>query len=183
MPVSASKFFGTAEPGFTMIATHAAYAKPLAARLMRRSASASSHLISALWRQPCRPNDTTVLDHFAKLRAKYIANRGALKTALGPAVVDGDPGMTALVTIDPQDFEGRLLPGRDGRHFPIDDLNDAIEYLANRHGVITVNNGMDSAGRALLRLAAAEEPANYKRASSASRPVLVKCAIWSPSFA
>ena len=71
--------------------------------------------------------------------------------------------MTALVTIDPQDFEGRLLPWRDGRHFPIDDLNDAIEYLANRHGVITVNNGMDGAGRALLRLAAAEEPANYRK--------------------
>ena len=35
MPVSASKFFGTAEPGFTMIATHAAYARPLAARLMQ----------------------------------------------------------------------------------------------------------------------------------------------------
>ena len=45
-------------------------------------------------------------------------------------------------------LEGRLLPGRDGRHFPIDDLNDAIEYLANRHGVITVNNGMDNAGHA-----------------------------------
>jgi hypothetical protein len=71
--------------------------------------------------------------------------------------------MTALVTIDPQDFEGRLLPWRDGRHFPIDDLNDAIEYLANRHGVITVNNGIDGAGRALLRLAAAEEPANYRK--------------------
>jgi hypothetical protein len=38
-----------------------------------------------------------------------------------------------------------------------------IEYLANRHGVITVNNGIDPAGRALLRLAAAEEPANYQR--------------------
>jgi len=108
-------------------------------------------------------SDTAVLDHFATLRAKYIANRTALKTALGTAVVDGDPGMTALVTIDPQDFEGRLLPGRDGRHFPIDDLNDAIEYLANRHGVITVNNGIDGAGRALLRLAAAEEPANYRK--------------------
>ena len=52
---------------------------------------------------------------------------------------------------------------RDGRHFPIDDLNDAIEYLANWHGVITVNNGMDGAGRALLRLVAAEEPVNYRK--------------------
>jgi hypothetical protein len=86
-----------------------------------------------------------------------------LVSALDSAVVDGDPGMTALVTIDPQDFEGRLLPRRDGDHFPIDDLNDAIEYLANRHGVITVNNGIDSNGRALLRLAAAEEPANYSK--------------------
>ena len=56
-----------------------------------------------------------------------------------------------------------MLPGRDGRHFPIDDLNDAIEFLANRHGVITVNNGMSSDGRALLRLAAAEEPVNYRK--------------------
>ena len=86
-----------------------------------------------------------------------------LPPALDTAVVDGDPGMTALVTIDPQDFEGRLLPGRGDELFPIHDLNDAIEYLANRHGVITVNNGMDSAGRALLRLAAAEEPANYAK--------------------
>jgi hypothetical protein len=163
MPVSASKFFGTAEPGFTMIATHAAYAKPLAARLMRSvGIGFFSPYFRALTATLQIANDTTVLDHFAKLRAKYIANRSSLKTALGPAVVDGDPGMTALVTIDPQDFEGRLLPGRGDELFPIDDLNDAIEYLANRHGVITVNNGLDTAGRALLRLAAAEEPANYK---------------------
>ena len=164
MPVSASKFFGTAEPGFTMIATHAAYAKPLAARLMRSvGIGFFSPYFRALTATLQIANDATVLDHFAILRAKYIANRGALKTALDTAVVDGDPGMTALVTIDPQDFEGRLLPGRGDELFPIDDLNDAIEYLANRHGVITVNNGMDTAGRALLRLAAAEEPANYAR--------------------
>ena len=164
MPVSASKFFGTAEPGFTMIATHAAYAKPLAARLMRSvGIGFFSPYFRALTATLQIANDSTVLDHFAILRAKYIANRGALKTALDTAVVDGDPGMTALVTIDPQDFEGRLLPGRGDELFPIDDLNDAIEYLANRHGVITVNNGMDPAGRALLRLAAAEEPANYAR--------------------
>jgi aspartate/methionine/tyrosine aminotransferase len=164
MPVSASKFFGTAEPGFTMIATHAAYAKPLAARLMRSvGIGFFSPYFRALTATLQIANDSTVLDHFAILRAKYIANRGALKTALDTAVVDGDPGMTALVTIDPQDFEGRLLAGRGDELFPIDDLNDAIEYLANRHGVITVNNGMDPAGRALLRLAAAEEPANYAR--------------------
>jgi hypothetical protein len=164
MPVSASKFFGTAEPGFTMIATHPAYAKPLAARLMRSvGIGFFSPYFRALTATLQAANDSIVLDHFATLRAKYIANRSALKAALDTAVVDGDPGMTALVTIDPQDFEGRLLPGRDGGHFPIDDLNDAIEYLANRHGVITVNNGMDSAGRALLRLAAAEEPANYRK--------------------
>jgi hypothetical protein len=164
MPVSASKFFGTAEPGFAMIATHAAYAKPLAARLMRSvGIGFFSPYFRALTATLQIANDSTVLDHFATLRAKYIANRGALKTALDTAVVDGDPGMTALVTIDPQDFEGRLLAGRGDELFPIDDLNDAIEYLANRHGVITVNNGMDTAGRALLRLAAAEEPANYAR--------------------
>jgi aspartate/methionine/tyrosine aminotransferase len=164
MPVSASKFFGTAEPGFTMIATHAAYAKPLAARLMRSvGIGFFSPYFRALTATLQIANDSTVLDHFAALRAKYIANRSSLKTALGPAVVDGDPGMTALVTIDPRDFEGRLLPGRGDELFPIHDLNDAIEYLANRHGVITVNNGMDTAGRALLRLAAAEEPANYAR--------------------
>jgi aspartate/methionine/tyrosine aminotransferase len=164
MPVSASKFFGTAEPGFTMIATHAAYAKPLAARLMRSvGIGFFSPYFRALAATLQAANDATVLDHFATLRTKYIANRGALESALDTAVVDGDPGMTALVTIDPQDFEARLLPGRDGGHFAIDDLNDAIEYLANRHGVITVNNGMDADGRALLRLAAAEEPANYAK--------------------
>jgi aspartate/methionine/tyrosine aminotransferase len=164
MPVSASKFFGTAEPGFTMIATHPAYAKPLAARLMRSvGIGFFSPYFRALTLTLQAANDTTVLDHFARLRAKYTANRTALTTALGAAVVDGDAGMTALVTIDPQDYEGRLLPRHDGRDFPIDDLNDAIEYLANQHGVITVNNGMDGAGRALLRLAAAEEPVNYQK--------------------
>lgn len=164
MPVSGSKFFGTAEPGFTMIATHAAYAKALAARLMRSvGIGFFSPYFRALAATLQAANDSVVLDHFGVLRAKYIANRKALVSALDTAVVDGDPGMTALVTIDPQDFEGRLLPGRDGDHFPIDDLNDAIEYLANRHGVITVNNGIDSNGRALLRLAAAEEPANYSK--------------------
>jgi DNA-binding transcriptional MocR family regulator len=147
-----------------MVATHAAYAKALSARLMRSvGIGFFSPYFRALTATLQAGNDTVVLDHFATLRAKYTANRNALETALGTAVVDGDPGMTALVTIDPQDFEGRLLPGRGESHFPIDDLNDAIEYLANRHGVITVNNGMDSTGRALLRLAAAEEPANYRQ--------------------
>jgi aspartate/methionine/tyrosine aminotransferase len=164
MPVSGSKFFGTAEPGFTMIATHAAYANALAARLMRSvGIGFFSPYFRALAATLQAANDSVVLDHFGVLRAKYIANRKALVSALDTAVVDGDPGMTALVTIDPEDFGGRLLPGRDGDHFPIDDLNDAIEYLANRHGVITVNNGIDSNGRALLRLAAAEEPANYAK--------------------
>jgi aspartate/methionine/tyrosine aminotransferase len=164
MPVSASKFFGTAEPGFTMIATHAAYAKPLAARLMRSvGIGFFSPYFRALTKTLDTANDTTVLDHFAQLRAKYAANRATLESALGAAVVDGDAGMTALVTIDPQDYEGRLLRRDDGRDFPIDDLNDVIEYLANRHGVITVNNGINPAGRVLLRLAAAEEPANYRK--------------------
>jgi aspartate/methionine/tyrosine aminotransferase len=164
MPVSASKFFGTAEPGFTMIATHTAYARLLSARLMRSvGIGFFSPYFRALTATLQTVNDIAVLDHFAALRAKYIANRAALEAALGTAVVDGDPGMTGLVTIDPLDFEGRLLPSRDEGVFPIDDLNDAIEYLANRHGVITVNNGMDSAGRALLRLAAAEEPAIYRK--------------------
>jgi aspartate/methionine/tyrosine aminotransferase len=164
MPVSASKFFGTAEPGFTMIATHAAYARLLSARLMRSvGIGFFSPYFRALTATLQTVNDIAVLDHFAALRAKYVANRAALEAALGTAVVDGDPGMTGLVTIDPLDFEGRLLPSRDEGVFPIDDLNDAIEYLANRHGVITVNNGMDSAGCALLRLAAAEEPAIYRK--------------------
>jgi aspartate/methionine/tyrosine aminotransferase len=164
MPVSASKFFGTAEPGFTMLATHADYAKPLAARLMRSvGIGFFSPYFHALTATLQATNDTVVLDHFAMLRAKYTSNRATLEDALGAAVVDGDPGMTALVTIDPGDFERRMLPGRGGRHFPIDDLNDAIEFLANRHGVITVNNGMSSDGRALLRLAAAEEPVNYRK--------------------
>src|ERR1700743_1282725 len=98
MPVSTSTFFGTADPGFTMIATHATYAKPLAARLMR---SVGIGFFSPYFRAPAArlqaTNDATVLDHFAKLRAKYIANRGALARALDSAVVDGDPGMTALV--------------------------------------------------------------------------------------
>lgn len=163
MPVSASKFFGTAEPGFTMIATHAAYAKPLGARLMR---SIGIGFFSPYFRalaatlQPA--NDGAVLDHFAALRGKYAANRATLEKALGAAVVDGDAGMTALVTIDPQDYEGRLLHRHDGSEFPIDDLNDLVEYLANRHGVITVNNGVNASGHALLRLAAAEEPPNYR---------------------
>ena len=164
MPVSASKFFGTAEPGFTMIAAHAAYAKPLAARLMRSvGIGFFSPYFRAIAATLQAQNDTIVLDHFAKLRTKYIANRASLTKALTNAVVDGDPGMTALVKINTQDFENRLLPGRGDELFPIDDLNDAIEYLANRHGVITVNNGLDSDGRALLRLAAAEEPANYAK--------------------
>ena len=164
MPVSASKFFGTAEPGFTMIATHATYAKPLAARLMRSvGIGFFSPYFRALTATLDAANDTTVLDHFAQLRAKYAANRATLERALGATVVDGDPGMTALVTIDAQDYEGRRLHRHNGRDFPIDDLNDVIEYLANRHGVITVNNGFNRTGRALLRLAAAEQPANYQK--------------------
>jgi hypothetical protein len=115
MPVSASKFFGTAEPGFTMIATHAAYARALAARLMRSvGIGFFSPYFRALAATLQAANDTAVLDHFAVLRAKYIANRAALETALGTAVVDGDPSMTALVTIDPQDFEGGSCPGETG---------------------------------------------------------------------
>ncbi len=163
MPVSASKFFGTAEPGFTMVAVHAAYAKLLAARLMR---SVGIGFFSPYFRalaaalQPA--NDAAVLDHFAALRGKYVANRATLEKTLDGAVVDGDAGMTALIKVDPRDYEGRVLRRHDGAEFAIGDLNDVIEYLANAYGVIAVNNGIDPSGPALLRLAAAEEPPAYR---------------------
>jgi hypothetical protein len=75
-----------------MIATHAAYAKLLAARLMRSvGIGFFSPYFRALTATLRAANDCTVLDHFALLRAKYTANRTALETALGTAVVDGDP--------------------------------------------------------------------------------------------
>jgi hypothetical protein len=72
MPVSGSKFFGTAEPGFTMVATHAAYAKALSARLMRSvGIGFFSPYFRALTATLQAANDTAVLDHFGSLRAKY----------------------------------------------------------------------------------------------------------------
>ena len=137
MPVSASKFFGTAEPGFTMIAAHGTYAKALAARLMRSvGIGFFSPYFRALTATLQAANDSIVLDHFALLRTKYIANRAALEAALDTAVVDGDPGMTALVTIDPQGLRGTgCCPGlRRARHFPDRrSRTTPIEYLANRH--------------------------------------------------
>jgi aspartate/methionine/tyrosine aminotransferase len=164
MPVSGSKFFGTAEPGFTMIAVHSTYAKLLAARLIRSvGIGFFSPFFRALTAVLQAENDDTVLNHFARLREKYIANRAALEKVLGKSVVDGDAGMTALVKISSDDYLGRTMTTHDGLAFPINDLNDVIEYLANKHGVIAVNNGIDESGLALLRLAAAEEPANYEQ--------------------
>ena len=163
MLVSASKFFGTAEPGFTIVAAHASYAKQLAARLMRSvGIGFFSPYFRALTATLQAANDAAVLDHFARLRGKYVANRAALEKALGSAVVEGDAGMTGLVKLDLEDYRGRVMARPDGQDLPIGDINDVIEYLANRYGVIAVNNGIGPSGHALLRLAAAEEPVNYQ---------------------
>lgn len=160
---SFSKAFGMASPGFSIVATHPDVAKGLNARFTRTSLLGfSTEMYESLSEALSPENDDKVLGHFQALHDKYVANRAALEQELGDYVVPGAAGMTALVKLDAATFLDRRVKDLNGQDFDLNDLNDVIEWLANKHEVVTVNNGIDSRGNLLLRLAAAAEPETYE---------------------
>lgn len=153
--MSFSKAFGCANPGMSVLVVHPAIAAELSKRLTRTTGLAYvpdyfDHVREIFGED----NDAAVLEHFAALNKKYIANRKALEDAFGDRVQDGDPGMTSLLKV-PAELFGRAVTCADGDVRTMADLNDIIEFLGNE-GVITVNNGAD-----LLRLAQAAHPDKF----------------------
>lgn len=161
---SFSKAFGMASPGFSIVATHPDMAEGLNARFTRTSLLGfSENMYEALGTILKPENDPIVLGHFESLHDKYVANRKTLETELAPYVVDGAAGMTALLKLHEDIFTNRIVEDNDGNEFTLTNLDDVIEWLANKHDVVGVNNGVDAQGNLLLRLAAAAQPDVYER--------------------
>ncbi len=168
---SFSKAWGTAQPGFTLLCCHPSLAKAFNTRLTRTvMLSYDKNFYGAILHCLQPAQDAACLSHFSDLRQKYVQNRAALEAAFGvnkpsPATcLDGDAGMTALLRLDSNQFFNRQVSGKDNKPMTLANTNDLIEWLANKAGVVTVNNGLDSEGNALLRLAAAAQPAQYAQA-------------------
>ena len=160
---SFSKAFGSATPGFSAAVCSDDLKAAVSARMMRESTAISydKRFYDAMADALQMGHAPLALAHFSNVRKKYIVNRATLET-IGLPVVDGDPGMTALVKLHPSEYCGAQVRQHDGSPMTIEDLNDVIEYAANKHGIVAVNNGVDpQTGEWLLRLAAAEKPERY----------------------
>lgn len=105
--------------------------------------------------------------HFGKLRHKYRKNHRCLKSHIEAVVssrdlsielLDGDPGITAVLKVD-----GLLgqQARHEGRSYVLHTTADLVEYLANR-GVVLVDNGQDDS-KAYLRLSLDKPTDNFEK--------------------
>ncbi|HEU0117853.1 MAG TPA: pyridoxal phosphate-dependent aminotransferase [Alphaproteobacteria bacterium] len=168
MPISMSKSFGMASPGFSLVAAHPEYTDALTENFMATSCiSYSPQFFEAMKTLLGEDKADSTLDHFAGLREKYHVNRAALETAFGDAVLEGAPGMIGVVKVDLRDYIGKSVAKPDGSEFTIQNGHDLVEYLANKAGVATVWQETEPSKLLKahrwegLRLSAAETPERY----------------------
>ncbi len=163
---SFSKAFGTADPGFTVTRAHPAILNQIKNDMLSNGhlTGGVRELIPAACKTFTKENDPKIIAHLNSLYTKYIKNNAILKEAIshleGVEIVDGDAGMTALLSLDLEQFYGKTLEGKITGEYEINDMNDIVEYLAINYGVVTVNNG-EKNGKGFLRLANALDNESY----------------------
>lgn len=159
--VSFSKALGTANMGLTFVVVHPEYAQAFARQLTSRNGMGyTPGLYEQVERVFAPEFDQVHLDHYAALREKYGVNfEKTVATFGGELMVDGDPGMTALLKLP--NMKGKVLQGSDGEAWPINDTADFLEYLGNEHNVVAVDNGMTEDDEMLIRVALAPKPQNF----------------------
>lgn len=166
MSTSFSKSLAVATPGFHIVTTHPKYTKEFAELAHRSYGDAMTDAMRDDMTRILQPQyDQKHLEHYGKLRNKYTQNRGTMIELFGTNVEAGDPSMTCTVVL-PKDMFGCTVKAGDNEYV-IQDCNDMIEYLALEKNVITVNNGMDKEGNALLRVAHALKHEEFVDAADA----------------
>ncbi|MBI1327958.1 MAG: aminotransferase class I/II-fold pyridoxal phosphate-dependent enzyme [Alphaproteobacteria bacterium] len=159
-PFSFSKALASAERGVTAFIAHPetylAFSKIINEDL---GPAHDKHFFSEMMAKIFAPEfDEAVLEYFADLREKYIANHATLKRIFGDAVVQWDGSMTCLVEVS-DDMFGRQVTGKTGTRI-IKDLNDFIEFAGQEEGIVVVNNTMKT-GPSYLRFAFATQPDRF----------------------
>ncbi len=157
MIASGSKAFGTATPGLSFASLHDSLVKPFTAGI---TASIGGAYVPAFFegvkKAFSKQYDASWLGHFRSIRTKYEQNRSylvdAFKSVAGASIAHGNPGMTSLIELDEETFLNRQVTGKL-KTWDIRTVNDLVEYLANEHSVVVVNNS--SAKGSFLRVAQA----------------------------
>lgn len=167
--ISLSKALGTANHGLTFIVVHPDYAKAFSRALTAgNGVGFSPELLKQVEKTFTPEFDETHLGHFAGLRDKYAINFESIKLYFDEdKIVDGDPGMTALLTLP--DLMGKTVPSSEGEPWEINSVADFLEYMGNEHGVVAVDNGVDKEGRFLVRVALAQNPLKFQEGINAVR--------------
>jgi len=161
--ISFSKALGMARPGLTIKVVSPSIAADMKKFLTSNGGLSYDPNFFEMARQAFQPEkDSIHRAHYAALREKYRLNFGTLKKAFGGQVVDGDPGMTALLKLD--GILGKSIT-IDGHTYTFKDTADLVEYLGNVAKVVTVDNGVES-GSLLLRVALAQKPEKFSEAVS-----------------
>ena len=160
-----TKTGGTAKIGATTFIGNEACFDQVKARLMQTYGLSGLEEYFAILKAFYGPEfDAEIIAHEMRLRDKYIENRASLEDAISDiddiSLVDGDPGMTSLLRLDPETMYGKRVYGEVTGHYDIKDTNDIVEFLALNYGIVTVNNGEN-----YLRIANALNPDDYKTAS------------------
>jgi len=156
--VSFSKALGLATPGFSFAAVHPSYASAFGKSLISGIGGSYNPGFFAQAEKAFAPENYPIhRAHYAGLREKYELNYAALRAAFGNLVVDGGPGMTALV-----EFEGLVDKQVEVSKcaYELRDGADIVEYIGNKTGVVVVDQG-EVNGKSQIRVAAAERPERY----------------------
>jgi aspartate/methionine/tyrosine aminotransferase len=168
--ISFSKSYAMASPGFYLHITHPKYAAQF-----RNAANAShgSGMNAAFAKQMAeilQPKyDDEALEHFGNLRGKYVQNRAVTEEVFAGMVVDGDPNIPAVIEFS-EDFLGRQVKSErfEGVIHNIRSANDFVQFAADEHNVIIVNNG-DNNGRPNFRVSQSPRPNEFRRGITSVR--------------
>ena len=164
--ISFSKSLHMATPGFHIQVVH-----PKIASDYRRMGNAftgsqmNTHFASQMTEIFAPENDTEMLQHFSKLKAKYVENRNLFEKSLGSRALQGGANIPALFKLE-KDFFGRKVTRsmNSNETHPVNNGDDFVEYMGLEHGVVVVNNGKDDAGNAYIRVSQSPRPEEFAKA-------------------
>jgi aspartate/methionine/tyrosine aminotransferase len=157
--VSFSKALGLAQPGLTFVAVHPELAVDFRKMLLLTGGGSYNAAFFAQVEKAFAPENFYIHEaHYRGLRNKYRTNYEALRGAFGAQIIDGGPGMTALIEVS--DLMGKCIKYA-GHTYDLTTTAGVVEYIGNTTGVVVVDQGLTERGKVLLRIAAAERPERY----------------------
>lgn len=176
---SGSKAFGTAKPGLTFASMHDMFVKPFGAAITASIGGAySPRFFEGVKKAFSEKYDATWLKHFRSMREKYVQNfrylAGLVSEKLtGFAPCEGNPGMTSLWELDTTKYFNKIVTGAKGTWL-IQNVKDFVEYLANEHNTVVVDNSTPAG--AFVRVAQAAV-ANDNGFNGGARNLVAGCVV------